>query len=180
MPEPVLIVDAAGKVRARNHAARRALAGRRGLALDAQDRLIHSLPRTARELSRRIAAAAAGVEDLRPLSARDHVGPPLLLSFRPLTIEAARFVAIFIAAAPKPTVPDESQIALRLGATPMEARVARRLATGMPLAGIANDLEVALPTVRGHLKQLYTKTGAHRQAELVGLVLSLDQPAPPG
>ena len=177
LPDPVIVVDRVGKVQARNHAARQALSRRRGLRLDANDRLTHGQPRTARDLSQRIAATAAGIHDERPVRAPGASGPPDLVSLRPLEIEGTRFVAVFIKSVPKPAVPGEAQIEMQLCATRMEARVAKRLAAGMPLDEIAADLDVALPTVRGHLKQLYTKTGAHRQAELVCLVLSLGQQA---
>lgn len=58
------------------------------------------------------------------------------------------------------------------GLTHAEARVAGRLAEGQRLSEIARDLGISINTVRGHLKQVFAKTGTHRQAELVRLVLS--------
>jgi DNA-binding CsgD family transcriptional regulator len=56
------------------------------------------------------------------------------------------------------------------GLTEAEARVAQRLAAGDPLDAIAGDLGIRLATVRNHLKQIFEKTGTHRQAALVALL----------
>ncbi len=58
------------------------------------------------------------------------------------------------------------------GLTHAEGRVALRLADGQRLSDIAGDLGISINTVRGHLKQVFAKTGTHRQAELVRLVLN--------
>jgi DNA-binding CsgD family transcriptional regulator len=62
--------------------------------------------------------------------------------------------------------------AVRFGLTPTEASVAHRLASGASLERIARELEISLNTVRGHLKQIFVKTGVHRQAELVAKLLA--------
>jgi DNA-binding CsgD family transcriptional regulator len=54
----------------------------------------------------------------------------------------------------------------------MEAEVASRLAAGMGPSEIGEALGITVYTVRGHLKQLFTKTGTHRQAELVRVILA--------
>jgi DNA-binding CsgD family transcriptional regulator len=56
--------------------------------------------------------------------------------------------------------------------TPTEASVARRLASGSGLEQIARELDISLNTVRGHLKQIFAKTGTHRQVELVCKLLA--------
>lgn len=58
----------------------------------------------------------------------------------------------------------------RLALTRTEARVAARLADGRPVANIAQELGMAEATVRTHLRNIFRKTGASRQAELVALV----------
>ena len=177
MQDAVIVVDRFGVVQAHNFAGQKILSGRSGLRLDADGRLTHDQGRVALALSRCIEATAAGVHDERPISGRDAAGRPILLNLRPLEVSGDRFVAVFVVPVRQARVPSETQVEGELGATPMEAKVAVRLARGMRLIDIAKDLEVALPTVRGHLKQLYAKTGAHRQAELVCLVLSLAQGA---
>jgi DNA-binding CsgD family transcriptional regulator len=56
--------------------------------------------------------------------------------------------------------------------TVTEAEVASRLARGMRLSEICEDLGVSLHTVRGHLKQLFAKTRTHRQADLIRVILT--------
>ena len=56
------------------------------------------------------------------------------------------------------------------GLTPAEARVAVALAAGRSLAEIAQASGYTRDAARGHLKQIFQKTGTHRQAELVVLL----------
>jgi DNA-binding CsgD family transcriptional regulator len=54
--------------------------------------------------------------------------------------------------------------------TAAEARVAVRVARGLPLRRIADDLGVSYHTVRAHLRQCFSKTGARRQSALAAVV----------
>jgi DNA-binding CsgD family transcriptional regulator len=58
------------------------------------------------------------------------------------------------------------------GLTPVEGEVASRIAKGLSLADISEDLATSIHTVRGHLKQLFAKTDTHRQADLVRVLLT--------
>ena len=80
--------------------------------------------------------------------------------------------AVFINETQSPEPPSEEQIMDRFGTTRMESKVAHHLARGLRVGAIAQDLGIAVQTVRGHLKQIFSKTGAHRQVELVALLLS--------
>ena len=53
-----------------------------------------------------------------------------------------------------------------------EAALTERLVAGMSLRQAAKTLGVSDSTARTHLKHVFAKTGAHRQAELVRLVLT--------
>lgn len=57
--------------------------------------------------------------------------------------------------------------------TPTEARVARLLASGLRPEEVARELGVAATTIAFHLRNVFAKTGTHRQADLVALLLSL-------
>lgn len=57
-----------------------------------------------------------------------------------------------------------------LGLTAAEARVASLLAEGYAVGDIALRLGVSLPTVRTHLRRVFSKTDTSRQAELVMLI----------
>lgn len=55
--------------------------------------------------------------------------------------------------------------------TPAEARIGVELMDGPGIAAIAARLRVSNATVKSHLKSIFLKTGTHRQAELVRLLL---------
>ncbi|AKF09780.1 helix-turn-helix transcriptional regulator [Sandaracinus amylolyticus] len=77
---------------------------------------------------------------------------------------------------PRPSigvVPDVLTLQRAWGLTRMEARVARRLATGMRLKDVARDLGISQETARTHLKQLFSKTETNRQVALVALLRGL-------
>ena len=57
--------------------------------------------------------------------------------------------------------------------TPAEARLVSLLATGLSVDAAAERLNIARETARNHLKSAFSKTGTHRQAELIGLIAQL-------
>ena len=59
------------------------------------------------------------------------------------------------------------------GLTRAEAEVALRLTRGDGLKPISDELSVSIATVRTHLAHVFGKTGTHRQAELVRLLLAI-------
>ncbi len=59
------------------------------------------------------------------------------------------------------------------GLTRKEAQLALALAGGATLADAAEGLRIAEGTARRHLAAIFARTGIHRQAELVRLILSL-------
>jgi DNA-binding CsgD family transcriptional regulator len=59
------------------------------------------------------------------------------------------------------------------GLTRKEAQLALALTGGASLADAAQDLRIAEGTARRHLAAIFARTGLHRQAELVRLILSL-------
>ncbi len=61
------------------------------------------------------------------------------------------------------------------GLTPAETRVGMLLAEGESVHAIAQQQGVSVTTVRSHLKSLFQKTGIHRQAELVRVLVSLGE-----
>ena len=82
--------------------------------------------------------------------------------------------AVVVVADPaRPTRLDPALVAVGLGLTPMESRVAVLLAEGKSLRGVAAATGCKESTIRWHLRQIFAKCGIARQAELVRLVLSL-------
>ena len=59
------------------------------------------------------------------------------------------------------------------GFSPTESRLADLLLQGSEVREAADHLKLTLETARFHLKQVFSKTGTHRQSELMRLMLSL-------
>jgi len=84
--------------------------------------------------------------------------------------DAARgVIALFIADPDAAREVDPAALRDRFQLTPTEANLAARLADGESLSGAAQALGVTHNTARAHLRAIFAKTGAHRQAQLVHL-----------
>ena len=82
-------------------------------------------------------------------------------------------VAILYVGDPDRTVSfDYARIGKLYGLSKAESRVAALLASGYRLEQAAEMLGVAYETVRKHLKQIFSKTGTYRQAELVRMLVT--------
>lgn len=80
-------------------------------------------------------------------------------------------VAFIIDPQNRPAMPAEV-LADLFELTPTEVEVARLLAQGLRTDKIASDLSIAPTTVAFHLRNLFDKTGTHRQADLIALLLT--------
>lgn len=69
--------------------------------------------------------------------------------------------------------PVEAQLQAFFRLTSAEARLAARLADGAALGTAASELGIAKETGRSQLKSVFRKTGTHRQAELVALLMPI-------
>lgn len=69
-----------------------------------------------------------------------------------------------------PEAPTQELLAGLFDLTPAEARVARALASGMPLDRVATEFGVSVQTVRNQLGAVFHKTGTSRQVELLRLI----------
>jgi DNA-binding CsgD family transcriptional regulator len=82
-------------------------------------------------------------------------------------------VAVLYVGDPDRTVSfDYTRIGKLYGLSKAESRVAALLASGYRLEQAAETLGVAYETVRKHLKQIFSKTGTYRQAELVRMLVT--------
>jgi DNA-binding CsgD family transcriptional regulator len=91
------------------------------------------------------------------------------------TPSAASQCACQRAAPPAPdldALPDAVRLRAEFGLTKAEARLALCLARGWSLATAAEAFDVKLTTIRSQLQQVFSKTGASRQAEFVAMLLS--------
>jgi DNA-binding CsgD family transcriptional regulator/PAS domain-containing protein len=68
---------------------------------------------------------------------------------------------------------DEALLRRTYALTPAEARLAQLLLNGHTLASAARRLKIGQTTAKTQLQHIFRKTGTHRQAELVKLLLSL-------
>lgn len=85
-----------------------------------------------------------------------------------------RVAAIVLAVSPaSPTWVDSDLVALALGLTSTESRLAAMLAAGQSVHDIALATRRKRATIRWHLSQIFRKHNMARQAELVRRVLSL-------
>jgi DNA-binding CsgD family transcriptional regulator len=87
-------------------------------------------------------------------------------------VTAAVFVTVWDGRAGPPV----EAVAAVFGLTAGEIHVAERLLTGRTPAEIAEDLALAMSTVRSHLKSIFAKTGTSRQSDLVRLATQLAAP----
>ena len=78
---------------------------------------------------------------------------------------------VFIGDPENPGEIDAMRLCDLYGLSRAEARVAALLAQGNRLDETAQILGVAYETVRKHLKQIFSKTGTDRQAELVRMLV---------
>jgi DNA-binding CsgD family transcriptional regulator len=63
----------------------------------------------------------------------------------------------------------------RFQLTPRECECAMMLTDGLSMAEIADRMNISMQTLRQHLKHAFTKTGTHKQHELVGIVLQMQR-----
>jgi len=127
------------------------------------------------------ALAARGRRELREggiLKVNRAPRPPLQLRVAPLgqAGEAAwsSAQAVAIAFVSDPTAAHRRRaeaLARAYDLTPGETRVAMEIATGDGRIAVARRLGISPATAQAHLARIFEKTGTHRQAELVRLLL---------
>jgi DNA-binding CsgD family transcriptional regulator len=143
-------------------------------------------PSAAKELRTAIKRAACDEADLGEtgLAVRvtDPDEPPSFAHVLPISrgnlrtrLQPNAMAAVFVE-----TLPNEQYMANTMaktfGLTPTEIRVLTSLLAGRTLAETAEDLHVAMTTVKTHLKSIFSKTGVNRQAELMRLTLRVVSP----
>ena len=126
-------------------------------------------------------AAASGSIALRnpnsPARLVLHVNP---VGAHETSLGARRVAALVLIVEPRsqPSI-DPDFVAAALGLTPAESQVATFLAEGGTVHDIAAMTSRRESTVRWLVKQIYNKQGISRQADLVRLILSIAEFAPP-
>lgn len=189
LPIPVLILDGKGVVLCMSGRAEGLLGQQRRLALVKQ-RLTAMLPRDAKALEAAIATTAQYAEPLhlrattlptlpRPLEVQVDEARSFRLSFMPLRprldlrqrVDGRARVLVVLHASDEQVKLSPELIAQLHGLTPTEALLAAALAEGRTVTQYAAERGCSEQTARVHLKHILEKTGTHRQAELVGLLM---------
>jgi DNA-binding CsgD family transcriptional regulator len=113
----------------------------------------------------------AGEEILFEVATGD--GQPLHARARAVPSSAygdGAWLALFIADPSRPGGLSEEALRERFQLTRAEAGLALHLAQGASLTDAAVALDIAYNTARSHLRAIFTKTGTHRQVQLITLL----------
>jgi FixJ family two-component response regulator len=175
---PILIADGDARVHGRNAAAAPLLADSGPLALG-RDGRIRASPET-RALRDTLAAVCGPIPPeptavtLPPragaLRLRAVVAP---LSAGVSGLRPGPLAAVLVDLPERSAVaPNAEMLSLLYGLTPAEGELAARLVAGDSVQEASDALGIAVATARTHLSRVFSKTGARRQGDLVGLVLS--------
>jgi DNA-binding CsgD family transcriptional regulator len=123
-------------------------------------------------------ASDATALNAEPIVVRRSKKPPVLLRILPVD-GAARNVflgsraLIILDNLISSRAPEPRMLAEAFDLTRAEARVASMLVEGQSVTAISHELGISPNTVRTQLKSIFSKTGVHRQAELVSLLALL-------
>lgn len=101
--------------------------------------------------------------------------PALIVHLLPISgaahdIFAAAKTLLLVTDVTAPEAPTQELLAGLFDLTPAEARVARALASGLPLDQVAAEFGVSVQTIRNQLAGVFHKTGTNRQVELLRLI----------
>jgi DNA-binding CsgD family transcriptional regulator len=183
MPHAVFVVDERRRVASHNRAAHALLAAGRGLLVASGGELRASIPEDDARLKKLLGEAtgrdrffrdASG--GLMPLAGIDR-GRPLVVSVVPiaspvLAFAGQRGAALVIVADPESeTAPLSRDLEALYDLTPREAELASRIAAGATLSEAAAAMRIGREAAHTHLSRVMQKTGTHRQAELMRLLL---------
>jgi DNA-binding CsgD family transcriptional regulator len=183
----MFLVDAAGRIHHANLSGHTMVADGNVLRA-ATGKLGAADPKAEQALLDAFAAAAAGDAALGrkgiavPLRAR--TGEPYVAHVLPLTSGARRragaaysaVASVFVHRAVLDLPSPPEVLAREFHLTPAELRVLFAIVEVGGVPEVAETLGIAETTVKFHLRQLFAKTGTHRQAELVRLVAGFANP----
>lgn len=185
-PHGLFVVDEGSRLLHANAAGQALLAQRRALRLLA-GRLTAATAERARQLEclvRKAASIDAAVRSsgAMALPSPDH-GAALQVTVIPAGGEARSILAASRSAIVCVTDPDaglslcEQTLRDLFGLTPAEIRIAVAVVGGATLREMADRFGVSLNTIQIHLGRVFDKTGAHRQTDLVRLLMRFVTPS---
>ena len=182
LPFGVLILDEAGRILWANRAGEGIAAANDGLAVrggcltaaSAEENA--TLARLIREAA--LTATGQGMAAGGALSlTRPSLRRPFAVLVAPLRIARTVMqsrqpaVAVLVSDPEVKPQPAPELLAQLYGLTAREAELVTLLLDGLDLNDVAERLALSMNTVRTHLREVFHKTGTHRQSELVALVL---------
>lgn len=181
LAQGVILVSETGRVAYANASGERILRSKCGLSIGRGGKL------TSAGLSLRAAIRSAiapdGAVDCFPTGLLSIDGPngklPLSLLIVPFRDAAGRafgserYAAIFVSDPNAEFSSIGDSLVQAYDLTGAEANVAQRLAEGLSMTEIGDDLSITQNTVKTHLKHIFTKTGTHRQSSLIKLLLHI-------
>jgi DNA-binding CsgD family transcriptional regulator len=174
-PSPIFLPDGPGKLQEANRAAERFLAEEKAARIE-RGRLIFTDARVRSKVAAAVAAAARGENNLAATAAlQTPSGRAFAMKMLPPLPANGGGVRPGCAGALHPggrRAPIASRRGAGQGLTPAEIRLLVLLAQGMNLPAAADRLGVSETTVKTHMQRVFVKTGTHRQAEVVKLVMS--------
>lgn len=180
----MILLDRHGVMSFATAAAERILSAADGLTADRDGRLRAS--RASENAALQPLIAAVGQIDLTAAGAaggdvavpRRSGLPPLVLSVRRLRLPEDLLVAhrpvvtaVTIRDPAAATRPLAESLQSLYGLTPAEAALAAALAAGSDLKTYTREADLSYETARWHLKNIFSKTGTSRQADLIRLLL---------
>jgi DNA-binding CsgD family transcriptional regulator len=174
----VVLINRRGEVFRANQSAEHLLVGdvriSRGKLTARDERATSTLDRTLHDLIWRREGSALAAPVLLPRQGqRPLLAYPVKLSKLTSNALADCHCAVVLVDPDKRGRPLEATLQASYRLTDAEARLAARLAAGTSLATAASELGIAKETSRSQLKNVFMKTGTHRQAELVALLAPL-------
>ena len=168
---PAIALSASGKVVAMNRLVE-ALDGR--IVSRSFERIGLTHPAADALLAGALADASSGTTRSIPLPAAEGQ-PALIVHLLPVSraahdIFAAATTLLLVTDVAAPDAPTQELLAGLFDLTPAEARVARALASGLPLDRVAAEFGLSVQTIRNQLAAVFHKTGTSRQVELLLLI----------
>lgn len=176
LPIGVVVVDGAARLAFMNPRGADVVTARDGLMLGHEQILRAADPDDTAELHRVIKALARGEgngEAQGLAIERPSMARPLSIRAEAMAAEGGDpLVILFVTDPENPPAVSPDVVARIFGLTEQESRVAAAIAQGATPEEAAADMSLTVGTVRTYLKQVFSKTGTSRQAELVNLILT--------
>ena len=173
LEQGIVVADEGAGVHFLNRAARDLVA--RGAVRIQGGCLRASEPRDTATLHQAIGASAAGGARASVARLIGRQAQRLLMIAAPMPLDALdarqRLVVVLLIDPVDARLPDPALLRRQFDLTPAEAALAGEILRGDGLSACAARLGIKPSTARTHLRRVFEKTGTHRQAELVRLLV---------